>query len=76
MSQVIGLTEKEKEEVIKYLAGALSNTLIYSIPSNNVLVILLPFMSSCLLKNLKEEGGEKVEKEKRTIQPRKESKEN
>ena len=75
MSQVIDLTETEKEEVIKYLASALSSNLdIHSQPSNNVLVIILPFMCSCLVKNIKEEEGEKIEK--RIIQLREESKEN
>ena len=72
MSKVIDLTETEKEEVIKYLAGALSSNLdIQSQPSKNVLVIILPFMCSCLVKNVKAEGGEKDE---RSVRFRKESK--
>ena len=77
MSKVIDLTETEKEEVIKYLASALSGNIdIYSRPSNNVLVVILPFMSDCLVKNIKAEGGEKVNVNERTIQLGEESKEN
>ncbi|MBA7589988.1 hypothetical protein ES708_32087 [subsurface metagenome] len=55
MSQVIDLTETEKEEVIRVLASLFCHELkvIPDKPSKNVMLVLVPFMSSLMMENLK-----------------------
>ena len=63
MSQVIDLNEKEKEEVILFLAEALvcgDPNFIRNV-SKKVTKIVLPFLVDVLMDRFKEKGGEKVE---------------
>lgn len=65
MSQVIGLTEKEKEETILFLAEALinDNYEFLKLISPKVQNIVPPFLISINIKK----GGEKIEIDKKDI---------
>jgi len=64
MSEVIDLTEKEKEEVILFLASAVASldAEIVKNVSRKVQIIVMPFLVEVLMKKLKKDikGGEKV----------------
>lgn len=62
MSQVLDLTETEKEELIRFLAGVFCHDfkITSDRPSKNVMLILIPFMSNVMIENLKKSGGEKI----------------
>lgn len=64
MSEVIDLNEKEKEEVILFLASAIAslNPEIVRNVSKKVNIIVMPFLVNVLIERLKKEdkGGEKI----------------
>lgn len=64
MSQVLDLTETEKEEVIRFLASAFCHELkiTSNMPSKNVMLVLIPFMSNVMVENLKRGEFKKVDK--------------
>ena len=63
MSKVIDLDEKEKEEVILFLASALicnKDTAFLKTISKKVIKILTQFSDLALIEKIKSEGGEKI----------------
>lgn len=56
MSQILDLTETEKEEVIRFLASALCHELeVTAKPSKKVMLILIPFMANIMVDQLKKD---------------------